>query len=490
MKQSKRLLCMILALLMLVLPLTACGGQTDDPVVSDTVDGTVTSEVETVDPVEDALTALRGEVDWQGGDIGMLYINMFGYPEEVEAVANTGDSTGSGVINDAVWERNTLFEEYGNLNFVLIPIDTDNASGHVQREVQAGTGDFQLVTQPTGYTAGLATTGVLYNYLNLDIDYDVEWWDAGTLDFALDGRVFFMNGPFNFVDDDVTYLMTFNKKLHNDYNLANPYDLVRSGDWTMETFLSTVKGLSTDNGDGVWNDEDTYALASSGSWDTFFYAADLKFVNSSRELEHPELAMDESDLERALNLLEWTRTLFHNDNIKYQGPEATNIFVDNRAFYFMEVASLLRSLNAQMEEEYGVIPAPKYDKNQKHHTAWSHDIGSTLSMPTTVGELDNDAFSRVLELYVVLSQKLVRPAYYDTMLTTRNVRDSDSAEMLHLIFSHRIYDMAVYFGELGFRELFSISVGGANKFSSGYNRAASGFDKRVEKILKQLNEAE
>ena len=80
--------------------------------------------------------------------------------------------------------------------------------------------------------------------------------------------------------------------------------------------------------------------------------------------------------------------------------------------------------------------------------------------------------------------------YYDTMLTTRNVRDSDSAEMLHLIFSHRIYDMAVYFGELGFRELFSISVGGANKFSSGYNRAASGFDKRVEKILKQLNEAE
>ena len=122
MKQTKRLLCMILALLMLVLPLTACGGQTDDPVVSDTVDGTVTSEVETVDPVEDALTALRGEVDWQGGDIGMLYINMFGYPEEVEAVANTGDSTGSGVINDAIWERNTLFEEYGNLNFVLYSI--------------------------------------------------------------------------------------------------------------------------------------------------------------------------------------------------------------------------------------------------------------------------------------------------------------------------------------------------------------------------------
>ena len=490
MTQTKQILCLILALLMLTLPLTACGNQPDGPAESDIPSGDVTGEAESSDPVEDALTALRGEVDWQGKNFGMLYVNMFGYPEEVEAVANTGDSTGSGVINDAVWERNTLFEEYGNLHFVLIPIDTDNASGHVQREVQSATGDFQLVTQPTSYTASLATTGVLYSYLDLDMDYETDWWDAGTLDFALDGRVFFMNGPFNIVDDDVTYLMTFSKKLHTEYSLANPYELVRSGDWTMETFLATVKNLSSDNGDGVWDEKDTYALTSSGSWDTFFYGADLRFVNSSRDMETPELAMTASDMERALNLLEWTRTLYHNDNITYQGTEATSIFADNRAFYFMEAASYLRGLNAEMEEEYGVIPAPKYDKNQQHHTAWSHSIGSTLSMPTTVGELDTDAFSRVLELYVVLSQKLVRPAYYDTVLTTRNVRDSDSAEMLHLIFSHRIYDMAMYFNELGLNELFTSSVVATNKFSSGYSRASSTFDKKIARILQTLSKSE
>lgn len=490
MKTIRQILCLLMACALVVLPLTSCGNHTVGPLDSNTNDSTASGEAETADPVEDALAAIRSEVDWGGKDFGYLYVDRFGYAEEVEAVANMSNSTGSGVINNAVWERNTLFEEYGNLQFVLIPIDTDNATGHVQREVQAGTGDFQVVVQPTSYTASLATTGMLYNYLDLDIDYDHEWWDAGTLDFALDGRVFFMNGPFNIVDDDVTYLMTFNKQLHNEYGLENPYDLVRSGDWTMEKFQRVLKDLSSENGDGIWNEKDTYGLAAGGSLDTFFYAADLKFVNSSRDMETPELAMDKSDMERALNVLSITRDIIQNNNTTYMGESPIALFMDNRAFYFTEAASYLRSLNASMEGEYGVIPAPKYDKNQTVYTSWSHSIGSTLSMPTTVGELDTDAFSDVLELYVILSQKYVRPAYYDTMLTTRNVRDADSAEMLHMIFSHRIYDMAMYFGDLGMKEIFDQSARGVDTFSSTYQRATGGFDKRVAKILKDLTEAE
>ena len=489
MTKLQRILCMLLALLVAVLPMAACGVQSDTSETNDRNTTEAVSEIET-DPLEEALTALRSEVDWKGGELGLLYADRFGYAEEVEAVADTGAVTGSGVINDAVWERNALFEEYGHLTFVRIPIDTDNATSHVQREVQSSTGDFRLVTQPTSYTAALATTGVLYNYLDLDVDYEQEWWDAGTLDFALGGRVFFMNGPFNIVDDDVTYLMTFGKQLHTEYHLASPYDLVRSGDWTMETFRNTLQGLSSDNGDGVWNDQDTYALASSGSWDTFFYGANLKFVNSSRSMEYPELAMTASDQERALNLLTWCRDIFHNDHTTYQGTEATSIFVDNRAFYYMEAASYLRSINAEMESEYGVIPVPKYDKQQAYHTAWSHSIGSTLSMPTTVGELDTEEFSKVLTLYAMLSQKLVRPAYYDTMLTTRNVRDPDSAEMLHMIFSHRIYDMAMYFDSLGFFGIFGNSVTGADKYSSAYKRSSTMFDKQIAKILRDLTKSE
>lgn len=488
MRATIRLLALILACLLVILPLAACGDRPDDPVNTDTSPATQ-GESET-DPVDEALAVIREDADWGGKEFGYLYVDRFGYAEEIKAESNMSESSGSGIINNAVWERNALFEEYGNLTLVIIPVDSDNVTGQIQLEVQASTGDFQLAVQPTSYTAGLATTGVLYNYLELDIDYDREWWDAGTLDFALDGRVFFMNGPHNIVDDDVTYLMTFNKQLHTEHRLANPYDLVRSGDWTMERFHDTVRGLSADNGDGKWDAEDTYGLAMGGSMDTFFYAADLRFVHSGRDMETPELAMDASAMERAVNMLAMTRDIFHNNNTSYHAEEPINVFMENRAFYFTEAASYLRSLNANMETEYGVIPVPKYDKSQSHHTSWSHSIGSTLSMPITVGELDNESFSRVLELYVVLSQKYVRPAYYDTVLTTRNVRDADSAEMLTIIFDHRIYDMAMYFSQLGMGEIFAASVVGADKFASTYQRAASVFDKRVEGILEQLTRAE
>lgn len=118
MSKTIRFLTLLLALLMAVSAFAACGKNTEDP--GKESGGTTDAVAEDVtDPVEDALNALRGEVDWGGNDFGIIYVNdIGGYTEEVEAEPENGDETGSGVINDAVFERNTLFEEYCNLNFV------------------------------------------------------------------------------------------------------------------------------------------------------------------------------------------------------------------------------------------------------------------------------------------------------------------------------------------------------------------------------------
>ena len=121
MSKKIRFLSLLLALLMVASVFVACG-ETEEPGVQtdgDATNGAAVTEQET-DPVEDALTALRGEVDWGGKDFGILYVNEFGYTEEVEAEQSVTNESSSAVINDAVFERNTLFEEYCNLTFVLI----------------------------------------------------------------------------------------------------------------------------------------------------------------------------------------------------------------------------------------------------------------------------------------------------------------------------------------------------------------------------------
>lgn len=491
-KTAQRI-CLLLTALMILTSFVACGNQEGNASGDESARQTAAGNQAETDPVQNALDAVRATVDWGGRDFGILYINdISGYTEEVEAQAAAGDNTSSGVINDAVYERNALFEEYGKLHFVLIPVSNASIANKLLSEVQATTGDFQLVTQTTSGTANAATSNYLYNYLDLDIDYDQEWWDEGTLDFALYGRVFFMNGSFNIVDDDVTFVMMFNKKLQSEYRVENPYETVKNNEWTLDKFNSIISGLSNDNGDGVWDEHDTYGFSTPSSiGNTFFYGAGLQYVRNSRSMEAPELALTASDMDIALNVLNLARQIVHENNSSYiaaPGSESKScgIFVEGRSLYYVEAASYLRSLNKNMDSEYGVIPIPKYSVSQEHYTTWSHSIGSTLSIPASVAskDADMDAFADVLELYAVLSQKLVRPAYYEIMLTTRNVRDAESSEMLDIIFRHRIYDMAMYFETLGFSGIFSDSVTGANQFTSKYTSISKNFDKRMNNILK------
>ena len=490
MNKTIRLLCMVLALLMVTSVFAACGNTGDED--TSTKDTNVNTEAAT-DPVDSALNELRAEVDWGGNDFGIIYVNdIGGYTEEVEAEPESNDETGSGVINDAVFERNTLFEEYCNLKFVLIPTPNPSIGSAIMAEVQTATGDFQLITTTADSAANNATSGYLYNYLDLDIDLEQDWWDAGTLDFALDGRVFFMDGSFNIVDDDVTFVFMFNKELRTEYQIANPYDTVKAGDWTLNYFNSVVSQLATENGDGKWDENDTYGFSTPGSiGNTFFYGAGLKYVENSREMDVPQLVLDKK-MEQALNVLDIARSIIQENNSTYVAPHGSeglsrDVFIQGRSLFYCEAASYLRGLNANMEREYGVVPVPKYDKAQANYTTWRHGIGSTLSIPTSVAKGDMEQFALVLETYALLSQKYVRPAYYDTMLTTRNVQDVESPEMLDLIFLNRTYDMAMYFTQLGFNGLFEqAALSSGNTFASSYQSNSKRFDRQIETILRKL----
>ena len=495
-----RILSLALAVLMLMSTFVGCAETTDpDETQAETQapadsNNGIETEPETADPMEEALERLT-DIDWGDEDFCILFVSdIAGYSEEVEAEAEATDQTSSAVINDAVYERNILLEDLCNLTFVPAPTTTGGVTTQVNAECQTNTGDYDLISAPASITAKMATSGYLYNYMDMDIDYEQPWWDPGTLDFSLDGNIFFMNGAHNIVDDDVTFVFMFNKTLQKEAKIEDPYTTVRNGDWTLDHFNSIIQNASAEDGDGTWDEKDTYGFSSPGSiGNTFFYGAGLKYVANSREMDYPELALN-NQLEKAAQVLEKAQSIVHENNASYvakPGNEifSRDIFVEERALFYCEAASYLRALNQTMEGDYGVVPVPKFDKSQKNYVTWTHDIGSTLSIPTSiVDEIEKQQFEEVLEAYVVLSYKLVKPAYYDTMLTSRNVRDPDSAEMLDLIFQNRTYDMAMYFTDLGFSGLFSDCViNNTDNFSSKYTSNSKRFDRQIQIILKNVS---
>lgn len=486
----KRMIIVLLVIGMIGACFTSCGNANQGSEESN-----VTSEFNTeheTDPVMERLEEVKEKADWKGQDFGILYVNnIAGYAEEFEAVANTNDASGSGVINDAVYERNKLFEEYCHLNMVLIPKSNSAINGQLLNEIKTMTGDFHLVMQTAADTATAATSGYLFDYLKLNIDYEQPWWDQGMLDFSLKGHIYLMNGPFNIVDDDVTYVMMFNKRLQEEHHIEDLYETVKNNQWTLSYFHSLVSNFSSENGDGVWDEKDTYGFSSPSTVGvSFFYGAGLRMVDNSRKMETPKLMLDDK-MEIALNVLDISRAVIHDNNSSYvtgSGQESTSaeIFTSGRALFYSEVASYLRSMTANMEDDYGVLPIPKYNEEQEKYYTWSNSIGSTLSIPSTIAKQDVESFAIVLEVYALLSQKYVRPAYYDVVLLTRNVDDVESSEILDMIFQNRTYDMALYYS-LGLSNVFSNAVmSRGSDFSSQYAAANRNFDRTIINLLRRI----
>lgn len=486
-----KLLSLLLAGLMLLSGFVACADQTDDP--AEQTSGEAATEGETQDPVQAALDDL-GEIDYGGREFTVLY--GAGQKEENYGVNETVDKDGgaSQIINDAVYERNTLLEERCNLVYGNLEGDVPTMA---KTEASAPTGDFQFMDTTLRDQASLATTGYLYDFNALGIDLDGEWWDSGTANFVLADSVFFMTGSTNTRDDGVTYVLIFNKDLRKTYSetVPNPYDTVKAWEWTLDHFNTVIQNISNDNGDGKWDEMDTYGFLTTWEYgNTFFLASDLRYVINDDTVDYPELFLaSSSNMEKALNVLDLSRAIYHNNNASYMSPGGEEIkgltaFKEGRGLFYGEVASYLSTLNREMTEgNYGVLPVPKYDKAQEFYRTWTHDSGSAFSVTSAIPEKDAEVIGQIMSAYAILSHQKLKPAYYDTMLKSRGVQDAESAEILDLIFQNRVYDLAFYF-DLGFYDVFKSNVNDKNseRFSSAYSSAAKSFDRKLKNILRKL----
>ena len=179
-----KLFCLVLAGLMLLSCFVACGDETDKP--GEQSKDESAAEGETVDEVQAALDDL-GDIDYGGREFTVLY--GAGQKEENYGVNETVDKDGgaSQIINDAVYERNTLLEERCHLVYGNIEGDV---SSRARTEASAPTGDFQFMDTSLRDSAALATNGYLYDFNAMNVDLDGPWWDSGTASFVLAGGVY------------------------------------------------------------------------------------------------------------------------------------------------------------------------------------------------------------------------------------------------------------------------------------------------------------
>ena len=84
-----------------------------------------------------------------------------------------------------------------------------------------------------------------------------------------------------------------------------------------------------------------------------------------------------------------------------------------------------------MDDDYGIVPIPKYDKDQDNYITQIGTSTSTFFIPTTQDDLD--LIAKFIECEAYFGYSEVSPIYYEAALKAKYASDPNMGQMLDIV---------------------------------------------------------
>ena len=480
----KVLLTVLLAAMLLV----SCGGGDGGSAVNQTTTQANGAEesAETIDPrlaVSDDLP----EMDYNGYEFGILYPIWSNYELGLYfAEEETGDK-----LNDVIYARERDVEE--RFNVVINPISCatiDDVYPQVSKAVMAGDEIYDMaLTHCISSLTELATGNCLLDFNSLDaLNLEKPWWNQKMNEtLSVGGVLLFGVSDFIIPEPNVIY---FNKEIHENHEMEDMYEVVRSGKWTIDKMIEMAKIPSKDlNGDGVYDENDQYGLVAELDWMliSFMHASEQYVVEQLPGNPYPTLAMNTEKMGIIVNKV--YDLLFSGNQaftFGYQGTNPWPLDLDSgRALFVLKGLSSAQRLR-NVDVDFGIIPFPKYDEFQKEYI--NNSWNGFMCVPNIASDMERTGI--IIEALSAESHRYFVPAYYDILLTSKLARDDESQEMLDIIYNSCVYDSGLNFSKFN-AMLYCIPQLMQKKstdFASFYATNSTAMETQLEKVYSAILE--
>ncbi|MCQ2430460.1 MAG: hypothetical protein MJ192_09030 [Clostridia bacterium] len=484
----KRFLCILLASLFL-LSCVSCADNGGDGEQSDVPTGAGT-EAETVDM---AFVDELPELNYNDERVAFLGSGQVGAKDELYTEGRNNE-----LINDAVYERNEVVETRLGVKLDIVA-DGGNDSFYVSNKihnlVMTGTDEFQFCTLPS-YVA--VTRAVEGEYLDLTsfeyLDLSKHYWSQGYNEMASwgDGHQFMASGSAALTLFRYMYVTLYNKNVMTDRQIDDPFNAVQNGDWTLDFKTSLINGMYQDlNGNGKIDEKDFFGFASGYATSSDCYWISTK----STVLDKDETGyfIYNADVERITEAVDKVLALFYGPDSYVFTIDSTydnyiiEDFGNSLAFMVDTMITKIEVSLRDFKDDYGILPIPKLNKEQKDYRTCVQDQVSAFMLPSTLPESKKEMMGAVLECLGSESYKTVVDAYYNTALSYRYLNNPESKIMLDLIYDSVSFEIAQIYTEAAGNFLANMRA----MVSSKRNTAASAYKKQtrnMEKQLQKLNE--
>ncbi|MCL2095542.1 MAG: extracellular solute-binding protein [Oscillospiraceae bacterium] len=401
-------------------------------------------------------------------------------PREIVAEEENADP-----INDAVYIRNRKIEAEYNINIEMIARPDD--VGILRRAVGSGDSTYDAAVIFNNNIPGVVTNNLLVNIDNLPfVDIDKPWWDPAVKEMSIANQNYLLGGDLLILDNEATNGLLFNKDLMADFGIELPYNLVKSGKWTMDAMHDMIKGAEADlNGDGTMGPEDRWGFVVGIDVLHALLVSGGGLLAEKDENDVPYMTFTNP---KNLLILDKTMELLYNPeyvvniHTREEYGDYHSMFEDGRVLFLWMRMRVVESLRG-MEGNFGIIPMPKFDENQEnYHSVVNPYTGVLLGVPKSAEDLER--VSIVLEALSAESRYTLQPAYYDVTLQRKHMRDEESSEMLDIIFNSRVYDIGgVYsFGGV-WRDFIELSRNNNRNIISFYEGRLARMERDIERIV-------
>ncbi len=481
----KKFLALFLVFATMISVLVACAESGED-------DPAVNNESAETTQFDD----IPADLKFDGEEINIISRAFLGWTWDEVAVPELNSEP----VNDAIFNRNVTVSDRLNVKIVSHAIEDADQSKpitEVQRAVLAGSDEYDLLAGAAYLVLQYSLEGIFNDMTQLEyLDLSKEYWMQDYNDvISYNDKQYSATGMIALSTYRFAFVTLFNKNQFDNKSVPYLYEAVDNGEWTLDYQSVLAEDFYQDlNGNSKKDEDDFYGLITAPyiSTDPYWASCDLHLVEKNADGAY-EYVLDTA---RLSDVTDKILSLFYESGTYVYPHTAYDAEQDDIRFAFSDGMGAMATTRLvaveqpdirNMEEMYGIVPMPKYDRTQHEYGTLMHDQFTVYAVPTTVQINRFDMVGAVLEVMASESLRTVKPAYYEIALKRKYMSDPVAWDMLDLIFNTVKIDAGIiYTNTLGnpHDQLRQIITAKRNTVASKFKK----MDRTVTKNLSKMEE--
>lgn len=438
-----KVLCLVLAILLLVPALAACNDSGSDDENTTAATTTAQDEDETRDPA--TMHDIPSNLKYDGKTISMLVTNKDMQEDEFFLDEDKNGPSGE-LVPHAVYERNYAVENQLDIKLDIIPTDEYSNSVH-QKDHQGGLGEYQIIADKTTNKGVMIVDNYYHNLNNFEyLDLDKKYWSQGfgsVVTFGEEDKQYLATGALAVSLYRMMFATIYNQKDLATYGIDDPYRLVMDGEWTLDAQKAIISNKWEDgDGDSKPSEGDYFGFLSGVQvcMDPYLTASNVVLIkkNTSYNWQY-----DEDELSYLVDVVEKVQALTTNESTFLFDKSKDQSHTNDIILKFAEKEGLMATIMfytlekniGEINFDYGIAPIPKYSTNQENYYTYVQDMVTSVGVNSIVSDEETlECIGATLESMAYHSGDYIEKAYFQKTMLLKFLKDPKMQDIINLMY--------------------------------------------------------